>query len=384
MSTQLFLQLDSLHRNAKAVMVPFAGYSMPLNYGEGLLQEHLHTRNNASLFDVSHMGKLRITGEDALSFLNYLLPIPSERLAIGKARYTVMLNKNAGIIDDLVLTRTGEAEFLMIINAACIEKDLKHINSTANEFSSLSIKQLTEHCLLALQGPKAASVAGHLFSNQKNSIESLAFMAGTELSFQNTKLWINRCGYTGEDGFELLVPGNIAESIAKELLSDERVKPAGLGARDSLRLEAGLPLYGDDMDEGTTVYEAAVGFVISKLRKENKNNERDFIGAEATRVASQQAPKKQRVGIRPSGKALLRKGTLLYADNAMPGDAAEDTAIGKICSGGYAPSLKGPIAFAYIEQGYVNNDTVLYAPLRNKMEEVTVCALPFVPHKYKR
>lgn len=378
MSELKSLFLEKLHINNGARMGGFAGYNMPIQYQNGLMKEHLHTREAVSIFDVSHMGQIHISGKDNTNFLDRVLPIPSASLKVGRARYTVMLNERGGIIDDLIITRKSEDVFWVVLNAACMEKDMKHLSDVAKSFPNVQIDILDDRCLCAIQGPQAIKkVAGLANASGEASVEDLKFMSGFEMKFQGIPLWANRSGYTGEDGLELSIPHSIAEELIETLLQDKEIKLAGLGARNSLRLEAGLSLYGNDMDENTNVYEANLGFAISKLRLENTNGI-DFIGAEVTRKAKNETPKRMRVGVQPSGKAPMREHVELF------GSENGSKKVGEICSGGFSPTLGVPIAFAYVEQGYNDIGQKIFANLRGKFVETTVCELPFVAHRYKR
>lgn len=376
------LFLDGFHKSYQAKMGVFANYSMPFNYSLGLMKEHMHTRTSAGLFDLSHMGQVHVYGSKACAFLNTILPIPCDKLTIGKSRYTMLLNEKGGIIDDVIVTRKGEELFCIVINAACKEKDMTLFKTYVKEYSNVTIKLLVDRVLFALQGPLAESVLSDVLDNDVTTVNSLTFMKGDTLHFEGIPLWICRCGYTGEDGFEISAPNSIAKQLAETLIAKNEVALVGLGARNSLRLEAGFPLYGNDMDEGINVYEAQLSFAISKLRLNNADERYDFIGAKATRLAAKNPPTKIRVGIMPSGKAPIRENVLLYAHNNI--NPSPSDAIGEICSGGFSPSLQRPIAFAYLQYSYHKEATVLWADLRGKMVEVKVCALPFVSHNYKK
>jgi len=361
------LPLDALHRRLGARMAPFAGYDMPLQYEAGIVAETLHTRRRASLFDVSHMGQAILGGAGAARGLESLTPADLASLSPGRTRYTQLLNENGGILDDLLVTRLPgvEERLLLVVNAARKHVDFPLIAAALPQFDFHPL----DRALLALQGPRAAEVLGARLPG----VEDLPFMGWRAFDFGGAPLFVSRSGYTGEDGFEMSLRAEHAEEFARFLLAHEDVAPAGLGARDALRLEAGLPLYGHDLDETTDPVEAGLGWSIGKRRR----MEGGFPGFERIRLALEQGPARKRVGLEPRSKAPLREGAKL--------SAPEEGAIGQVgavTSGGFSPTLQRPIAMGYVASGYANLATTLSAPLRDKCVDVAVTALPFVPHRY--
>lgn len=372
------LYLEALHKQLGAKMGEFAGYNMPLLYNAGLIKEHIHTRTQAGLFDISHMGQFKIMGSDVEHFFNYLLPIYVDKLKVGKSRYTLLLNNQGGIIDDVILTKIGEQEYGLVVNATCLDKDYAHFLKALNKYKGITLEYLENRVLFALQGPDAESVLCDAIGNKH--IQALTFMTGMPFTFQNTHAWINRSGYTGEDGFEISIDNEYAEPLFMALLKDPRVSPIGLGARNSLRLEAGLCLYGHDMNESTNPFEADLGFTISKKRLIDNEDSIGFVGKYALRAFDSTSIATLRVGIKPKGKAPIREDVLLYISEDV--NPIKDNQIGHICSGGFSPTLNTPIAFAYVKTEYSKIGQVLWAHLRGKLIEVEVCELPFVPHNY--
>lgn len=357
------LPLDALHRRLGARMAPFAGYDMPLQYDAGIVAETLHTRRAASLFDVSHMGQAIVGGAGAARALESLTPADLIALAPQRTRYTQLLNEDGGILDDLMITRLPgvEERLLLVVNAARKRDDFSLIEAALQPFDFYPL----DRALLALQGPRAAAVLGALLPGA----EDLAFMGWRAFDFGGAPLFVSRSGYTGEDGFELSVRAEQAEQLALLLLAYEEVAPAGLGARDALRLEAGLPLYGHDLDETTDPVEAGLGWSIGKRWRV----EGGFPGCERIQQALEQGPSRRRVGIFPRSKAPLREGAELYAS---------ENVVGHVTSGGFSPTLQRPIAMGYVAIKYANVGETLSATLRDKRIEVDVAALPFVPHRY--
>ena len=385
MDSTITLYLDEVHKDHHAKMGPFAGYTMPISYAEkGIIEEHHHVREKAGLFDISHMGQVHITGSQVDAYMDMLVPIACSALKKGESKYTVMLNEQAGIIDDLIVTRKSDTLFSAVINAACREKDLANMYKIQQQFSDINIEVLDDRVLLALQGPMAISIISAYLApyNNANIFDDVIFMEGLEVSFENEKIWINRSGYTGEDGVEMSVPNSIAKQFVKGLLQNESVALIGLGARNTLRLEAGLLLYGHDMDEETNTYEAKISFAITKARLEDEST---FVGKEALKAFSlmdAKTRKKSRVGLLPVGKAPIREGVLLYASESDNPETAES--IGVVCSGGLSPILEKPIAMAYVQPAFAKLETVLWANLRGRMIAVEVSKSLFVAHKYKR
>ena len=368
--------LDALHRALGARMVPFAGYAMPVQYdlsGElaarcrgGVMAEHLHCRSAAALFDVSHMGQVRLEGEDAAVALERLVPGDIAGLKPGRQRYTLFVNEAGGIIDDLMVANPGDGGLFLVVNAARKAVDLAHLRLRLPK--SVRVVELTDRALLALQGPHAAAVLGRLAP----PAAALPFMGFAAMTIAGVPCWVSRSGYTGEDGFEISAPADRAESLARALLAEPEVAPAGLGARDSLRLEAGLCLYGNDLDEVTTPVEAGLTWTIGKRRK----MEWDFMGATVMRDQLDHGPPRLRVGLRPEGRAPARAGTTVVD--------AEGNEAGLVTSGGFAPSLNAPIAMGYVRRDVAADGTALFLLVRGKPLPATVVPMPFVPHRYIR
>ena len=358
------LPLDQWHRDRGARMVPFAGYAMPIQY-EGIIAEHRWTRESAGLFDVSHMGQLIISGSGAESGLESLLPADLSILKQGRLRYSLLLSDDGGIIDDLMVTRRGD-HFYMVVNGATKHGDIAHMRERLPQ--GVTIDHLEEQALLALQGPKAAEALSRLAPG----VEELGFMTGGAFEIGGIEAWISRSGYTGEDGFEISVPAARVVEVADLLLDEAEVKPIGLGARDSLRLEAGLPLYGHDLDTNTTPIEADLGFAISKRRR----SEGGFPGH--VRIASEleNGPIRRRVGLAVSGRQPVREGAMV-----VDGEGNE---VGKVTSGGFSPMLEAPIAMAYVPAASAEAGTSISLASRGKVFEAKVVPMPFVPHRYNR
>jgi aminomethyltransferase len=359
--------LDALHREMGAKMVPFAGYDMPVQYETGIIAEHLHTRENACLFDVSHMGQARLKGAEAAAALETLVPGDIQGLGEGRTRYTVLTNDGGGIIDDLMVTNMGDHLFL-VVNAACKEADLAHIESRIGDRAELEI--LNERALVALQGPKAAEVLSRLNADAGAEAGTMAFMSARAMDIGGIPCFVTRSGYTGEDGFEISAPAENAEELARLLLDRPEVLAAGLGARDTLRLEAGLCLYGSDIDAGTTPIEADLSWVVNARRRA----EGGFPGAKVILGQLENGTTRKRVGIRPDGKAPARAHT--------PVEDTEGNAIGEITSGGYGPSVEGPIAMGYVKSEFADRGTAVNLRVRGKAIPAKVTGLPFVKHRY--
>jgi aminomethyltransferase len=358
------LALDGWHRSKGARMVPFAGYEMPLQY-EGIMAEHLWTRESAGLFDVSHMGQLLIHGPDADVALEALLPGELRLLADMKLRYSLLLDETGGVIDDLMVTRRG-TEFYVVVNGATKHGDIEVLQSKLPR--EILVDHMKEQALLALQGPKAVEVLAVIAPG----VNSLSFMEGGAFRIAGQPAWISRSGYTGEDGFEISITAAAAGAVADALVADERVRPIGLGARDSLRLEAGLPLYGHDIDGTTTPVMAGLQFAINKRRRA----EGGFPGAQRILAEIQDGPPLTRVGFEVEGRQPVREGGLVLD--------AEGNEVGRITSGGFSPSLQRPIAMGYVAFGLAEPGTALKLQQRGKLFEARVAAMPFVPHRYHR
>ena len=360
-TSTLTLPLDSWHRSHGARMVPFAGYQMPVQY-EGIIAEHLWTRESAGLFDVSHMGQLIFRGENVDAQLERLLPGELIGLKDGRLRYSLLLNDSAGIIDDLMATRRGD-HFYVVVNGAT-----KHGDIAAFREAGLEPEYLEDQALLALQGPRAAEVLERLAPG----VSGLTFMQGGAFSLGGTDAWVSRSGYTGEDGFEISIPADAAEAVADALLGNELVKPVGLGARDSLRLEAGLPLYGHDLDEQTTPIMADLGFAISKRRRA----EGGFAGAERILAEIENGSIQKRIGFTVEGRQPVREGARI-----LDGEGNE---VGRVTSGGFSPSLQKPIGMGYVATALSAPGTALTLEQRGKLFPAEASATPFVLHRYHR
>lgn len=363
------LPLDRWHRDAGARMVPFAGYDMPLQY-EGVMAEHLWTRENAGLFDVSHMGQLLLTGDGVSAALECLVPGNITALKPGHIRYTLLLAKDGGILDDLMVTNISHdavESLYLVVNGATKHDDIRYLR--ANLPGSVTIEHLDEQALLALQGPKAAAALERILPGVT---DNLYFMQGSSRDWNGAAIGIGRSGYTGEDGFELSLPAGQVAALANALIEMEEVKPVGLGARDSLRLEAGLPLYGHDMDADILPVEAGLNFALSKARREDRN----FAGAERVLAQYPDKAKKKRVGLTIEGRQPVREGAVIIDD-------AGET-IGAVTSGGFSPSLQRPIAMAYVPAALAQNGTGVTALQRGKRVMCTVTAMPFISHNYHR
>lgn len=360
--------LHALHIAEGGKMVPFAGYDMPVQYADmGVLKEHLHTRSNAGLFDVSHMGQAVLTSKDgdpALA-LEKLVPGDIAGLSAGQMRYTVLLNDQGGIIDDLMVTRWDERTLYLVVNAACKEKDFAYIQSRIGKETEL--EYLQDRALLALQGPKAEAALAALIHDAAR----LFFMTSFKTLYKAQPLYISRSGYTGEDGYEISLPAAFAEAFAKELLKNEQVKLIGLGARDSLRLEAGLCLYGHDLDEQTTPVEANLKWTIAKRRREEAN----FAGASVILKQLAEGTKRLRVGLRPEGKAPVREGSEIHVNGQKTG---------VVTSGGFGPTLDAPIAMGYVDISHAKNGSTVDALVRGTARPCAVSATPFIKQNYKK
>jgi aminomethyltransferase len=368
--------LDSWHRRQGARMVPFAGYAMPVQYDPtadlaakcrgGVLAEHLHTRAHAGLFDVSHMGQAILTGMNVATALESLVPGDIAGLKPGRQRYTLLTNEAGGIIDDLMVARLDEDRLFLVVNAS--RKDIDFTHLAANLPDHIKLTQWEDRALLALQGPEAVAVMKRL----SPSAAALPFMAIAVVPLDGIDCLVSRSGYTGEDGFEISVPAEQAEALADKLLAQPEVVPIGLGARDSLRLEAGLCLYGNDIDELTSPIEAGLTWVIGKRRKLDW----DFPGGLLMRDQLDNGVPRRRVGIRPDGRTPARALTTIVADDG--------TEAGTVTSGGFGPSVNGPIAMGYVRKDLAGDGTRLNLIVRGKTIAATVVPLPFTPHHYIR
>lgn len=363
--------LYDLHVESGGKMVPFAGYSMPVQYPLGIMKEHIHTREKAGLFDVSHMGQAYIRstdGSDPAKIIEELMPSALEVLKPGKMRYSVLLNDEGGIEDDLMVTRTFEPEgtLYVVVNAACKEKDYQILEDKLG--GRITLEPLEDRALLALQGPKAESVLASLAPE----VAEMSFMEATMVTLEGVVCWVSRSGYTGEDGYEISVPAGEADAFARRLLLNDDVELIGLGARDSLRLEAGLCLSGHDFDASISPVAANITFALGKKRREIG----DFVGADRILSELEAGAENIRVGIVPSGRAPAREGTDI-ADT-------DGNIIGKVTSGGFGPTFDGPVAMGFVPKAYAENGTELQLMIRGKAHSATVAATPFVPQRYKR
>jgi aminomethyltransferase len=358
------LPLDLWHRSRGARMVPFAGYEMPVQY-EGIIAEHLWTRENAGLFDVSHMGQLFIHGNGVDAALEKLMPGDFEAAADMKPKYSLLMDEEGGIIDDLMATRRGN-DFYVVVNGATKLGDIAYMERRLP--AEVVIDHMRSQALLALQGPRAAEVLETIVPG----VSDFGFMQAGPFHWNDGKLWISRSGYTGEDGFEISVPSSVAADLADAITAHDLVKPIGLGARDSLRLEAGLPLYGHDLDHRTTPVMAGLTFAINKRRRIDGG----FPGAMRILAELENGPIQKRIGFDVEGRQPVREGALV-----LDGEGNE---VGKITSGGFSPSLQRPIAMGYVAAGLAEPGTALKLEQRGKLFDARVVAMPFVPHRYHR
>ena len=368
--------LHALHLSLGARMVPFAGYDMPVQYPAGVLKEHLHTRQRCGLFDVSHMGQLTLRAtsgkvEDAARALERLVPQDIVALGAGRQRYAQFTDEHGGILDDLMVANFGDHLFV-VVNAACKEADETHLRAHLSD--SCRIDVLADRALLALQGPRAEAVLTKFCAEAAG----MRFMDAGPRKVAGFDCFLSRSGYTGEDGFEISVPADQAEQLATALLSDSDVLPIGLGARDSLRLEAGLCLYGHDIDTMTTPVEGALEWSMQKSRRSGGARAGGYLGAEIILSQLASGASRRRVGLKPEGRAPVREGAPLFADP----ESSEP--IGRVTSGGFGPSLNAPVAMGYVPTLLATNDTRLFADVRGQRLPLRVAAPPFVPNTYKR
>ena len=362
----LTLPLDAWHRERGGRMVEFAGYWMPVQY-EGIIAEHLWTRTNAGLFDVSHMGQLYISGEGVEAALEAVLPIDLSTLKLGSVRYSLLLDENGGVLDDLMVTRWGTG-FYLVVNGATKWDDIGHLREHLPD--EVTINHLDDSALLALQGPQAFAALEPLVTGE-TPLSALTFMKGAAFKLGGVDAWISRSGYTGEDGFEISIPAENAAELAELICGQPQVKPIALGARDSLRLEAGLPLYGHDMDTEIDPISADLTFGINKRRR----SEGGFIGAEPVLKVLADGPARKRIGLTLDGRQAAREGALVFSG---------DREVGRVTSGGFSPSLERPIAMAYVDADLAAPGTALEIDVRGRRLTATVTPMPFVPHRYHR
>lgn len=369
MSALQHTPLYPLHQELGAKLVPFAGYAMPVQYPLGIMKEHQHTRARAGLFDVSHMGQVRLSGPDADAALETLVPMDIIDLGINRQRYAFFTNEQGGLLDDLMVTRYQDHLFL-VVNAACKDQDIAHLHARIGD--RCTVEPLPDRALLALQGPEAVTVLAKLAP----AVADLTFMTGTHLDIAGIPCGVTRSGYTGEDGFEISVPADRAEELARLLLADEAVAPIGLGARDSLRLEAGLCLYGHDIDTTTTPVEAGLIWAISKARRAGGARSGGFPGAAIILDQLANGVSRRRVGLQPEGRAPVREGAELQDDHGQT--------IGRVTSGGFGPTANAPVAMAYVANSHAAPGSKVRALVRGKPLPATVIKLPFVPQRYYR
>ncbi len=368
--------LHALHIARGGKMVPFAGYDMPVQYATGVLREHLHTRRAAGLFDVSHMGQIALRPksgkvEDAAKALERLVPQDILAIPAGRQRYAQFTNGTGGILDDLMVANFGSHLFL-VVNAACKAEDEAHLRAGLSD--ECTIEPLQNRALIALQGPKAESVLAKLCADAP----SLRFMDAGPRQVDGIDCFVSRSGYTGEDGFEISIPDEQAERLAKALLGYSDVLPIGLGARDSLRLEAGLCLYGHDIDTTTTPVEGALEWSIQKSRRNGGPRAGGFPGADKILIQLEKGAPRRRVGLRPEGRAPVREGAPLFAD------AASSEQIGAVTSGGFGPSINAPVAMGYLPSSQAASGALVVAELRGQRLPLRIAPMPFVPNTYKR
>jgi aminomethyltransferase len=362
--------LYDLHVELGARLVPFAGYSLPVQYPAGLIAEHQHTRESASLFDVSHMGQVRLVGPDAAAALETLVPMDVQGLGVNKQRYGLFLNDEAGILDDFMFVNTGDDLFL-VVNGACKQADIAHMQARIGD--RCEVRPMPDFALLALQGPKAVDALERLAPG----VQALVFMTGGRFAWNGTELFVTRSGYTGEDGFEISIHAQHADAFARALLAQPEVKPAGLGARNSLRLEAGLCLYGNDITTATTPIEAGLAWAIQKVRRTGGERAGGFPGADRLLAQLGGEPLALvRVGLVATERVPVREPAELQDANGQR--------IGQVTSGLLAPSLNTPIAMGYVDPAHAAVGTVVNAVVRGRAVPMAVSAMPFLPAKYHR
>jgi len=357
--------LYDYHKSIGAKFVPFAGYEMPVQYSSGIVEEHKITRTNAGLFDVSHMGQLLIEGNDSLSDeLEKIIPVDLKKTKLNQSKYSFLTNEKGGIYDDLIITKV-DSGFSIILNAACKDNDFKIIkNSLGNKFKLTLYKNLS---LIALQGPKSSEILEKII----NGVSSLKFMNGNKFTYNGKAIYITRSGYTGEDGFEISIPNELVEDFVKKIVS-KGAKPIGLGARDTLRLEAGLCLYGHDINETTSPIEANLKWAISKRRRE----EGGFVGYNKIKLDMNGSLTRLRVGVKPEGKIIAREGVKIFSE--------DNKQIGSITSGTFGPTVNGPIAMGYVKLNFSKLGTKVLLEVRGKKYNATISELPFYKKNYVR
>ena len=355
--------LYKLHQDSKAKFVEFAGYQMPIQYSEGIVEEHKFTRKHSGIFDVSHMGQLFVYGgEELIGDLEKIFPLDLKNLKLNHSKYSFLMSKDDGIYDDLIITKIKEG-FLIILNAACKDNDFEILKKLLNNKYKMILDE--KRSLIAIQGPKSADI----LSNVVNGVEDLNFMSGNWFSFNEQKIYITRSGYTGEDGFEISVENELADQFTRKLI-EKGAKLIGLGARDTLRLEAGLCLYGHELDKNKTPVEANLKWAISK----DRISKGDFIGSDIIIKQLNDGVKQVRVGIKPEGKIIAREKTKIFNQS--------DLYIGEITSGTFGPSVNGPVAMGYVENEFSKKDTKVFLEVRGKKHPANICGLPFYKKSY--
>jgi len=359
-----------MHVDAGAKMVPFAGYEMPVSYPLGIIKEHSHTREKAGLFDVSHMGQIKLSGEHAMSALESLVPVDIIDLPLMKTRYALFTSENGGVMDDLMVTNLGDNSLFLVVNAACKYADYEHLRHHLG--SSCDIELYDDLALLALQGPKAANVLSELVP----SVKEMAFMTAKQVMINDIDCFITRSGYTGEDGFEISVSAQDAESLASIMLASDEVEWIGLGARDSLRLEAGLSLYGHELDTSHSPVESSLNWALSKVRRLGGEREGNYLGDKIILNQLENGSETKVVGLLPEGRMPVRDGVIIQDDNGNQ--------VGYVTSGGFGPTLNKPISIARLESKFTNSQSKLFALVREKKIAVEAVKLPFVKHNYYR
>jgi len=363
--------LHALHLELGARMVPFAGYDMPVQYPLGVMKEHLHTREAAGLFDVSHMGQILLRGENAARALETLVPVDIIDLPVGMQRYAMFTDAQGGILDDLMVANLGDDTLYVVVNAACKDQDLAHLQKHIGEQCQIE-SLFEERALLALQGPKAVDVLARLAPE----VSKMTFMQVARVRLLGSECIVSRSGYTGEDGFEISVAVDQAEALARSLLAEVEVEAIGLGARDSLRLEAGLCLYGHDMSTSTTPIEAGLLWAISKVRRADGERAGNFPGAERIFAQQREGVPSKRVGLLPQERVPVREGAEIVD--------ADGNVIGQVSSGGFGPSLGAPVAMGYVKASHMAIDSEVWAVVRGKRVAMKVAKTPFVPQRYYR
>jgi aminomethyltransferase len=370
----LHTPLHALHLRLGARMVPFAGYAMPVQYGAGLMAEHKHCRDAAALFDVSHMGQLRLVGADAAAALESLVPVDVIDLGVGRQRYAFFTNVSGGLLDDLMIVRpaagTGFGDLFLVVNAGCKEADVLHLQTSIGH--RCRVDPMPDRALLALQGPKAVDALARL----QPAVADLVFMSGGVFDLAGARCFVTRSGYTGEDGFEISVPAEQAVALAEALLAEPEVRPAGLGARDTLRLEAGLCLYGHDINETTSPVEAGLTWAIQKVRRPGGAREGGYPGAAAVEAHLAGGAPCKRVGLVGLERVPVREGTPIFD--------AHGHKLGTVTSGTLGPSVNQCVAMAYLPLNHSQLQHEVYADVRGKRLPMRVTAMPFHPHRYKR